>query len=331
MVHKVLMGAVTAIAVLALFLAYGVVKTRLAPTTLPPAPGPGDPELPRRLLDHVRHLSATIGSRSVHEVEKLEAARDYIADGLRAAGYSPALQAVPWGGRDYANVIASIAGTTRPEETVLVGAHYDSVQGTPGADDNASAVAVLLELCQALRVTAPARTVTFVFFTLEEPPVFPSGTMGSAVYATAAAARGEQIRAMLCLEMVGYFHHRKGGQSFPLPGMGLVYPTTPDFLAVVANLKSRHLARQITTSFRASTDLPVETLATVRYLPGVDFSDHRWFWRLGYEAVMLTDTAFYRNPNYHGPGDTADTLDYTQMSKVVAGLVRAVGDLAGEP
>ena len=153
--------------------------------------------------------------------------------------------------------------------------------------------------------------------------------MGSAVYAAAVAARGERLRAMLCLEMVGYFHDRDGGQSFPLPGMGLIYPTTPDFLAVVANIKSRRLARRVAASFRASTDLPVETLATVRALPDVDFSDHRWFWKLGFEAVMLTDTAFYRNPTYHGPGDTADTLDYGKMAQVVEGLVRAVGDLAG--
>ncbi len=331
MVHKVLLGAGILVALLALFLAYAVLRARLAPTARPPAPGTGDPELTRRLHGHVHHLSVTIGSRSVHELEQLEAARDYLTAQLRAAGYAPAFQEVPYGGTDYVNVIASIAGTTRPEETVLVGAHYDSVLGTPGADDNASAVAVLLELCRAFRGATPDRTVTFAFFTLEEPPVFPSQAMGSAVYAAAAAARGEKIRAMLCLEMVGYFHDRRGSQSFPLPGMGFFYPTTPDFLAVVANLGSRRLARQVAASFRGSTDLPIETLATVRWLPGVDFSDHRWFWRQGCEAVMLTDTAFYRNPNYHGPGDTADTLDYTSMAKVVEGLVQTVADLAGSP
>lgn len=133
---------------------------------------------------------------------------------------------------------------------------------------------------------------------------------------------------MVCLEMVGYYDDRTGGQAFPLPFMSLLYSSTPNFIAVVGNLTSRGLVKRVARSIRQGSDLPVETLSAVSFLPGVDFSDHRSFWKMGYPAVMITDTAFYRNPNYHGPGDTIDTLDFRKMSSLLEGLVAVAKDLA---
>ncbi|MDX9820939.1 MAG: M28 family peptidase [Syntrophales bacterium] len=247
---------------------------------------------------------------------------------LAGYGWSPEIQGFPYEGRMYGNVIATIAGEKRAAETVVVGAHYDTVTGTPGADDNASGVAVLLELSRLLRGIRPDRTIKLVFFCLEEPPVFRTPSMGSFVYAERAKAAGERIAAMISLEMLGYYGTAEGGQAFPLPFMSLFFRTTPDFIAVVGNLSSRRLVGDVAASLR-ETGMAVETLATVSLVPGVDFSDHRSFWKMGYPAVMLTDTAFYRNPHYHASSDRADTLDYGRMAVLLDGLDKAIRALAG--
>jgi pimeloyl-ACP methyl ester carboxylesterase len=311
---------------LAVFLLYSLLKIREMPSVvLPPAPPVRDTPLYR----HVEQLSVRIGSRSVFEYDRLAAAKDYILACIKGMGYSPAEQAVPYRGRDFHNIIVTLPGKDPRRGVVVIGAHYDTVAGTPGADDNASAVAVLLEMARLLKDAAPERTIELVFFTLEEPPVFRTASMGSAVYARAARERGENIVAMICLEMVGYYSDRKGGQSYPLPFMRFFFSDTPDFIAVVGNLSSRRLVRQVADSLRKSGGVPVETLATLPFLPGVDFSDHRSFWKEGYRAVMITDTAFYRNPNYHTERDTIDTLDFHRMSLLLPGLVQAAKDLAG--
>jgi len=152
--------------------------------------------------------------------------------------------------------------------------------------------------------------------------------MGSFVYAERAKAAGEQVTAMISLEMLGYYGTAKGGQAFPLPFMSLFFSTTPDFIAVVGNLSSRRLVADIAAPLRAA-GMAVETLSTVSLVPGVDFSDHRSFWKMGYPAAMLTDTAFYRNPHYHASSDTVDTLDFGRMGVLLDGLEKAVRDLAG--
>lgn len=302
-----------------------------AGTVPPPPPETGKVgEAGHRLFRHARRLSEEIGERSVARPENLRAAREYLVAHLSGLGLAPELESFDFAGASHANVIVSLPGRSRPEEVILVGAHYDTVAGTPGADDNASGVAVLLELGRALREVPLARTVRLVFFALEEPPAFRTRSMGSYVHAAAARARGEQIRAMVCLEMVGFYGEREGAQAFPLPLMGLVYPTTPNFVAVVGNLRSRRLVKRVGAALRRFP-LPVETLACVSLLPGVDFSDHRSFWKMGYRAVMVTDTAFYRNPHYHGPGDTIDTLDFDRMAALAGGLVGVVRDLDGSP
>ncbi len=307
------------------FLLYSVLKIRNAPSVMPHVT---QETRQTALYGHVEALSVGIGSRSVYEYERLNAARDYILNSLQAMGYQPELQTYLYEERPYSNVIVTLPGGERFDEVVLFGAHYDTYAGTPGADDNASAVAVLLELCRRVKDEKPGRTLKMVFFTLEEPPVFRSEFMGSAVYAERARKAGEDIVAMVCLEMVGYYSEERGGQAFPLPFMSLIYPATPNFIAVVGNLASRNLVKKAAASLRREGGIGVETLCTVRFFPGVDFSDHRSFWKQGYPAVMITDTAFFRNPNYHSETDTIDTLDFPRMEILLRGIVRMAKDLA---
>jgi Zn-dependent M28 family amino/carboxypeptidase len=309
------------------FLAYSLLKIRFASSV---SVKRGDTTLigdTRKLHGHVRQLTVDIGSRSVYEYDKLEATKEYIVSRLKAFGYIPSLQTYTYSGRKYSNVIASIRGAKLPDETVIIGAHYDTVFGTPGADDNASAVATLLEIARALKGFSPDRTLKLIFFVIEEPPVFRSDHMGSYVYAKEAKERNENIKSMISLEMLGYYANEKEGQSFPFPLMSLIYPSTPNFIAVVGNLSSRNLVRKVKNSLRASCGIPVETLSAFSFVPGVDFSDHRSFWKMGYPAVMITDTAFYRNPNYHTETDTIDTLDFDKMSDLLRGLIQAAKDL----
>ena len=312
---------------LAAFLVYSLLKIRFAPSvsvTRQDTTLIGDT---RKLHRHVRQLTVDIGSRSVYEYDKLEATKQYILSRLKAYGYVPSLQTYSYSGKQYSNIIASIKGVRHPDEAVIIGAHYDTVYGTPGADDNASAVAILLEISRALKRFSPDRTLRLIFFAIEAPPVFRSEHMGSYVYAKEAKARNENIKSMISLEMLGYYANEKGGQTFPFPMMSLIYPSTPNFIAVVGNLSSRNLVRKVKNSLMASSRIPVETLSAFSFVPGVDFSDHRSFWKMGYPAVMITDTAFYRNPNYHTETDTIDTLDFDKMSDLLRGLIRAAKDL----
>jgi hypothetical protein len=218
---------------LTLFLLYSVLKIKGSPSVVfHQASGTDSAALYR----HVEELTVKIGSRSVFEYGRLTAAKEYILASLRQMGFTPAVQDFNYQERVFSNIIVSLPGKTRPEEVVVIGAHYDTVAGTPGADDNASSVAALLEMCRLLKDHSPERTLKLVFFTLEEPPVFRSEHMGSFVYAREARNRQEKIGAMICLEMLGYYSDQKGGQSFPLPLMSLMFPSTPDFITVVGNL-----------------------------------------------------------------------------------------------
>ena len=312
---------------LSAFLLYSVMKIKGSPSlVIPPAPQTKGTALHR----HVEELTVKIGSRSVYEYDKLTAAKQYIVSSLKAMGYAPILQDFSYQGQVFSNIIALLPGKTLPEEVVVIGAHYDTVAGTPGADDNASAVAALLEMCRLLKDHSPDRTLKLVFFALEEQPVFRSESMGSFVYASDARNRQEQIRAMVCLEMLGYYSDNEGGQSFPLPFMSLMFPSTPNFIAVVGNLSSRGLVNQVADSMRKGGGVPVETLSTFGFVPGVDFSDHLSFWKMDYHAVMITDTAFYRNPNYHTAADKIDTLDFGRLASLLDGLLRMAKDLSRE-
>ncbi len=329
MVKKMIFYAFIILLILAAVLAYPVLKVRwFAPPVAPSRPGSDLHGDASRLYEHVYHLSVRIGSRSFYEYGRIKEAKKYIRSALEGMGYQPELQDYEYDGRIFSNVMVSLRGRKSPDEVVIIGAHYDTIQGTPGADDNASAVAILLEICRSLKKDAPSRTLKLIFFVLEEPPLYNTKAMGSFIYASAAKARGENIQAMLSLEMLGYFSDKEGGQGFPLPFMNLFYSTTPNFIAVVGDRRSRDLVKRIKSSVEKSSGIPVETLSTSPYVPGVALSDHNSFWKMGYPAVMITDTAFYRNPNYHGSRDTIDTLNLQKMTGVLKGLTQTVLDLA---
>jgi len=283
--------------------------------------------LENRLRRHVERLAGQIGERHVLRPEALHAAERYIADTLRALGYEVSRQAYEAQGVDSANLEVTISGSAAASEIVLVGAHYDTVPGSPGADDNASGVAAILELARSLREAEPARTIRLVAFVNEEPPFFFWGEMGSKVYAKAARARGDDIRVMLSLEMLGCYSDEKGSQGYP-PLLKYFYPTQGDYIAFVSNIRSRHALRGVFEAFRASSDFPAEKLAAPALVPGIGWSDQLSFWREGYPAAMVTDTAFHRYRHYHLPTDTPEKLDYARMAQVVEGLARTLDSLA---
>ncbi len=289
--------------------------------------------LKQNLYKHVEVLSGEIGERSLTRYNNLEKASDYIKKQLMQLDYEVEEQAYSMHERDYRNLIATKRGHITPDEIVLVGAHYDTVTGTPGADDNASGVAGLLELARLVNNLDFKRTVRFVAFSLEEPPIFRTRYMGSRVYADRASREGENITAMICLECIGYYNDKEGSQEFPLPLMNLFYSKRANFIAVVGNLSSWRLVRRVKKSLKEGCQVPVETLVGPSLVPGVDFSDHASFWEEGYPAVMVTDSAFYRNPHYHLPGDTIKTLNFDSLAEVVKGLLHTIRNLAeaGKP
>ena len=243
-------------------------------------------------------------------------------------GYQVAAQSYRAHGVLSENLDVTCEGQSKPSEIILVGAHYDSVPGSPGANDNASGVAALLEISRGFAKRPPARSVRFVAFVNEEAPFFYGDQMGSMVYAKAARARGDDIRLMVSLEMLGCFTDESGSQRYP-PMLRFFYPDRGNFLAFVSNFSSRRSLRQLVNAFRAHSDFPAESLATFEFIPGVAWSDHASFWRQGYRALMVTDTAFYRYAYYHTGRDTPEKLNYAAMARVAGGLQQAVAALAG--
>jgi len=281
-----------------------------------------------RLRRHVQALAGEIGERNVWRPAALAAAAAYIRGEFEALGYAVMAQTYRVNDIDCDNIEVVISGAVRPEQIILVGAHYDTVEGSPGADDNASGVAGVLELARRLRGARPARTVKLVAFVNEEPPFFFFGEMGSKVYAEAARRRGDDIRVMLSLEMLGCYLDAPGSQAYPLL-LRWFYPQQGNFIAFVSNLRSRARLREVVAAFRAHSDFPSERLVSPSFVPGVSWSDQLSFWRQGYAALMVTDTAFYRYPHYHSPLDTPEKLCYPEMARVVEGLGSALLLLAG--
>jgi Zn-dependent M28 family amino/carboxypeptidase len=286
-------------------------------------------DVAERLRDHVRHLAYAIGPRNLQQYAGLQLAEHYIRSKFAQAGYSPARQAFPAYGRDVANIEAERPAPVAAS-IVVVGAHYDTVSGCPGADDNASGVAVLLELAREYASRVPVRaTVRFVAFVNEEPPHFRTDTMGSLVYAREAASRGDRIEAMLSLESMGYYSDEAGSQQYP-PPFSLFFPDRGNFLAMVSNFRSTSLLLTARAAFKSATSLPVIASPAPEGIAGVSWSDHWSFWRQGVRAIMLTDTVPFRNPHYHTPGDTPDTLDYRRLADAFAGCLGIVDRLASK-
>lgn len=285
-------------------------------------------EIKDNLTGHVRVLAEGIGVRSYRDLDRLEEAASYIEERLREAGIETARQEFSYNGETYFNVIGEVRGTGASGEALVIGAHYDTVVGSPGADDNASAVAGMLELARLTAKGPMPLTVKFAAFTLEEPPVFRSSRMGSMVCAERFRNEGVRLRGMVSLEMIGYYTDEPHSQYYPLPGFGLAYPDRGNYIAFVGDIASRKFTKEVKEAFKRHSTLPVESLNTVSVVPGVDFSDHRSFWKHGYRAFMITDTAFYRNPHYHAPSDLPRTLNYDRMAELVRGLYMAFGELA---
>jgi Zn-dependent M28 family amino/carboxypeptidase len=291
-----------------------------------------NPELIASLFRHVDRLAGLIGPRHLGAPRAFKAAADFVEREFADAGYSPTRQTYSVGGQEVANIVAELPGGKRADEIVVVGAHYDSVWTTPGADDNASAVAVLIEVARMMRQLKPARTVRFVGFACEEPPHFHTGDMGSQFCARECRTRGERVRGMLCLEMVGYFSTAPNSQQIP-PGIPRIFhpllPRRGNFLAAVGNLRSWRLLWQFRRGFKRAVQFPLWSLALPESIQEIRLSDNSSFWDQGYPALMLTDTSFLRNPHYHMASDTPETLDYERMAAVALGVAGGASRVAG--
>ncbi|MHC4401400.1 MAG: M28 family peptidase [Planctomycetota bacterium] len=251
---------------------------------------------------------------------------------MAALDYPVTRQTYPVDGDDAVNLIAELEGSDQAKEIVLLGAHYDTVETTPGADDNASAVAVLIEVARLLRQSSPRRVVRFAAFTCEEPPHFHTATMGSQVYARQCRAEGERILGMLCLEMVGYYSNDPGSQGYPteMPRwLRWVFPRRGNFLAAVSNLRSWKLGLSFRRGFKRAARFPLYSIALPEVASFIRLSDNSSFWDQGYPAMMITDTSFLRNPHYHASTDLPETLDYGCMSEVTYGVAGGVARLSG--
>lgn len=286
----------------------------------------GEVVLRDALKRDVQVLAGEIGERNVFRPRQYLATVEFIERALRQAGYTVSRQVFEAQREKCFNLEVTVPGRPRATEVVVVGAHYDSVSGCPGANDNGSAVAALLALARMFASAQPERTLRFVAFANEEPPFFETDGMGSLVYARRCRARNDNVVAMISLETIGYYRDEPGSQKYPFP-IGLFYPSTGNFIGWVGNTGSAALVRQCVESFRRQVKFPCEGGALPTALPGIGWSDHWAFWQAGYPAVMATDTAPFRYPFYHTPQDTPDKLDYDRLARVVAGIKLVIAEL----
>ncbi len=295
-------------------------------TGLPPPLSADELVLRDELAGDVRNLAQEIGERNVEHYEALVASAGYIEESLRRAGLTPRRDGYDLADKLCENLEVEITGTL--PEIIVIGAHYDSGLGSPGANDNGSGVAALLALARHFAGKPNACTLRFVAFANEEPGHFQTEAMGSWVYAKRCRTSGDQIVGMISLETIGYFSREPGSQKYPMLGLNALYPSSGNFIAFVGNFSSRALVRDAIGTFRKHATLPSEGAALPSNVPGVGWSDHWAFWQHGYPAIMLTDTAPFRYPHYHAQTDTPDKLDYDSMARVVIGVERVIQDLA---
>lgn len=330
--RRSLYGSLFSVLVLALIIAGGLLYMTQMPGkphsgTLPPLSAE-EIQIVAGLRRHIGMLAGDIGERNIWRDDTLEAAADYIEQAFRASGYAVSSQSFTAHGRPVRNLEVVIDGTSQSAESVVIGAHYDTVRGSPGANDNGSGIAGLLEIARLLRERTLGRSVHLVAFVNEEAPFFYTSEMGSRNYARRAREHDRRITAMLSLETIGYYADDKGSQRFPNPVYSWFYPDTGNFIGFVGNIRSRKLVRQCLRSFRSHTAFPAEGVAAPGNMAGIHWSDHWSFWQEGYPALMVTDTAPFRYPHYHASTDTAEKIDYERLARVVAGLARVTVDLA---
>jgi len=287
---------------------------------------PDEVALREELQADVLKLAGEIGERNMWHYTQLNAAADFIENSFSRAGLQPRRDSYEMHGQACHNIEAEIRGAS--PRILLVGAHYDSVLGSPGANDNGSGVAAMLALARRFVGRKTEHTLRFVAFVNEEPPYFLSNEMGSFVYAGRCKAR---IDAMISLETIGYFSDAPHSQTYPAPGLGILYPKVGNFIGFVGNVGSRALLRRSVALFRKHAKIPSEGAALPAFIPGVSWSDQWSFWRNGYPGIMITDTAPFRYPYYHSGSDTPDKLDYDRFALVVSGMQKVIEELDRVP
>jgi Zn-dependent M28 family amino/carboxypeptidase len=284
---------------------------------------------PQQLKAHVAKLAGDIGEHNIYHPHALNAAADYITLQWQQQGYDVTPCSYIVKGLQCSNLEITRVGSHPENGIIIVGAHYDSVMGSPGANDNGSGIAALLELSRLFSEEQPVTTLRFVAFVNEEPPFFYWNNMGSMIYARQVKQRQENIRYMIALETIGYYSSTPNSQRYP-PLLKYFYPHTGDFIAFVSNLASRRVMRRAVKVFRGVSDFPIQQLASPAIVPGVSWSDHLSFWREGYPAFMITDTAFYRYPYYHTAEDTPDKLSYDPFALMTNGLFLMLRSLTSQ-
>jgi hypothetical protein len=291
---------------------------------------PEELEIRNQLQEEVHYLSVNIGDRGLIRPHSLQDASNYLSNLLREQGYAVVDHPFMADGQRVNNLEASLPGTDGTLGQVIVGAHYDSVAGTVGANDNCTGVAAVLQIAKLMRQTKLRRTLRFVLFANEEPPYFQTAQMGSLVYAHELKSNGVPVSAMISLETIGFYSDQSGSQKYP-PGLNLFYPSKGDFIAIVGNSESRALVRESVRDFRKNTRFPSEGIAAPSNWPGIGWSDQWSFWQEGYPGVMVTDTALFRYPYYHSPNDTEDKVNFDKTARVVEGIRKLVEMLANKP
>jgi hypothetical protein len=292
---------------------------------LPGQLSPDEVALREELRANVQKLAGEIGERNMSHYAQLNAAADFVEESFSKAGLHPRRDSYEMNQQACHNIEAEIPGAE--PEIILVGAHYDSVFGSPGANDNGTGVAATLALARRFASAKPKHTLRFVAFVNEEPPYFLSGEMGSLIYARRCKERGDRISGMISLETIGYFSDAPNSQNYPSPGLGLFYPKIGNFIGFVSNVQSRALLRRVIDLFRKHAKIPSEGAALPAFIPGVSWSDQWSFWQQGYRAIMVTDTAPFRYPYYHSSNDTPDKLDYDRFTLVVSGMEKVIAGL----
>jgi hypothetical protein len=288
-------------------------------------------ETANHLSQHVNYLSETIGERNLSRTGTLQAATDYFQSYFKGVGYSVREQSYLAQGQQVRNLEVSVPGSDTGGETVVVGAHYDTVAGSPGANGNASGVAAVLELARLLQGAAPRKTIRLALFVNQARPFLQTDDMGSLVYARQLRSEHVSVSAMISIETIGSYSDVPGSQKYPAFVFRLFYPSRGNFIGFVGNLGSRTLLRQAIRKFRETTQFPSQGVAAPAYWPGVGWSDQWAFWHEQYPAIMITDTALFRYPYYHTNFDTANRLDFEKMARVVGGVRQVVESLATDP
>ncbi len=279
------------------------------------------------MLAHLNYLAMEIGERNIHNPGSLTKTADYILQQFESCGMAAELDQFEFQKTEFANVIFRLPGTVAADQIIVVGAHYDSVPGSPGANDNGTGVAALLTIAELIKDCALEKSIHFVAFVNEESPYFAGDGMGSLNYARRCRARNDKISAMFSLETMGYYSSEPGSQSYP-PGVS-GYPDQGDFIGFVSNLASASLLRQSTEIFANHSSFPFQAIAAPESVAGVSLSDHMCFWQMNYPAIMITDTAPFRYPHYHTAEDLPDKINLPMFTELVKNLAKTFAVLAG--